>query len=235
MNEQPIAPGPGTEKMGFFARFFAVFFSPGRLLQHLAQRPSWFWMVGLTGLLGGALNFLVFSTEAGQKAFRQQVLESGRTIPPEALEQTVVITRYVGSIAAVVITPIVCLVLAGIVYLIFNVIMGGEGTFRQALAIGGHIFPIGILQGVLRSVLILQKESFQATTSLAAFAPFLDPDSAFLLLLKGIDPFWIWQIGLLALGMSVIHRLPVRKCAVVLFSIYAVVLVAVVLISRLFV
>jgi hypothetical protein len=87
----------------------------------------------------------------------------------------------------------------------------------------------------MRSVLILQKETFQATTSFAAFAPFLEPESPILLFLKGIDPFWIWQTGLLALGMSVIHRLPVRKCAVILYTIYAVVLVVVVLISRLFV
>ena len=227
------ATGSDADRIGIVSRFFAAFFSPGRLFAHLARRPVWLWMALLTGVLGGMLNFLVFSTEAGQNAYRQQMLDSGRTLAPEALDQAVKITRIAAPIGAVVFTPIICLALAGIAYLIFNVILGGEGSFRHALAVGVHVFPVGILQGVLRSVLVIQKESFQPTTSFAAFAPFLDADSPVLLFLKGIDPFYLWQTGLLALGMSVVNKLPFRKCAVILFSIYGVVLVAVVLISGL--
>ena len=231
--EEQTATGSDADRMGIVSRFFAAFFSPGRLFAHLARRPVWLWMAMLSGVLGGLLNFAIFSTEAGQKAYRQQVLDSGQTLSPEALDQAVNVIRIAAPIGAVIVTPIFCLVLAGIAYLIFNVILGGEGSFRHALAIVAHVFPIGLLQGVLRSVLIIQKESFEPTTSFAAFAPFLDSDSPVLLFLKGIDPFYLWQIGLLALGMSVIHRLPFRKCAVILFSIYAVILVAVALISGL--
>jgi hypothetical protein len=234
MEEQQNATGSDAGTMGIVSRFFGSFFFPGRLFGHLAQRPVWFWMAALAGLLGGLLNFLVFSTEAGRNGFRQQMAESGRAIPPEGVEQAITIAQYGGSAGALVLTPVFGLIIAGIAYLIFNVVLGGEGSFRQALAICSHLMPIGILQGAVRVFLILQKETFQATTSFAAFAPFLESDSPFLLLLKGIDPFWIWQIGLLALGMSIIHRLPARKCAVVLFSTYAVVLVIVVLVSRLF-
>ena len=233
MMEEQTAAASDAGRMGIIPRFFAAFFSPGRLFTHLVQRPVWLWMALLNGVLGGLLNFAIFSTEAGQNAYRQQVLDAGQSVPPEALEQGLNVVRIAAPIGAVVVTPIICFVLAGTAYLIFNVILGGEGSFRHALAIVAHVFPIGMLQGILRSVLIIQTESFEPTTSFAAFAPFLETGSPVLLFLKGIDPFYLWQTGLLALGMSMVHRLPFRKCAVILFSIYAVVLVAIALISGL--
>lgn len=233
MTEQQTATSPEASEMGLISRFFAAFTSPGHLFQSLVRRPVWFWMAMLTGVLGAVLNYVIFNTEAGANAYRRQLAEAGQELPPEAMEQALTVVRIGAPIGAVIVTPIFCLILAGIAYLIFNVVKGGEGTFRQALAVAAHVFPIGLLQGILRTVLILQKESFQATTSLAAFAPFLEPDSSILLFLKGLDPFYLWQTGLLALGMSVIHKFPLRKCAMILFTIYGVVLLAVVLIHRL--
>lgn len=238
MSENPDFNSSGTagENMGLVARFSALYFSPGRLFHSLNHRPVWLVTVLVVATLLGLFNVGFSSTQTGQDLTRQAIRDAvrGRGVPLDenALDQRIQIQRIAAPIAILLFFPILTLFLAAIVYLVFNVFLGGDGTFRKVLAICGHSFIIGIPQALLTTALIFMKHSLYANTSLAVFVPFLGTETFGYKILRGVDFFYLWQVGLITLGVSIIYRLPTKKCGTILFGIYLGVIVTIALIRQ---
>ena len=131
--------------------------------------------------------------------------------------------RYFAAGGILVTTPLICAVVAGIMLLIFNVVLGGDASFKQALAVVAHS---QVLLVALQQLFILPlnyvRETMSSATTLSVFAPMLDEMSFLARLLGWIDLFWVWWIVNLAIGAAVLYK---RKSAPIAWSLLGVYLV----------
>ncbi len=222
LRETPGPSGPG--KMGPFARYFGIFTSPGRVFEHLKARPSWLVILLLVAASIAILNIAFMSTQTGEELARQAVVEQvrgrGVTLSEEQLDQQFMIQKIAAPVVMFIWFPLLSLIITTLVYLAFNILLGGDATFRQVFSITSHVFPIVVLQALLTTGLIFMKNSLTANTSFAVFVPFLEQDNLVYMILRGFDIFFIWAFGLIALGTSKLYGFPGSKCAGVVFGIY---------------
>ncbi len=213
--------------MSFPARLAGIYTAPSRVFEELRQRPSW-----LAALLAVTLAVMAFQTillwsDTGEMVVRQQIQEAldrrGQELPPEAVDGQVNVYRYLGPGSTLVMVPLMTLALSGLVYLIFMVALGGEGTFKQVFSAYAHSSLIGILGSAVGTSMVFLKGNTKSTTSAAAFLPFLEEDSFVYRFCQGLDLFVIWQLAVLSIGMGIIGRMSTRKSATAIFTAYLVI------------
>jgi hypothetical protein len=136
--------------LGFFARLGGVFFAPAGVFQDLRQRPSWLAPLLVITLAVVGLNAMVAFSATGLEAMRQEFLaQVPENTPPETVEQQLGMYRMFAPIGALISVPLFLVVLAGLLYVVFSVVLGGEGTFRQTFSAYSHAGYIGLVGGVV--------------------------------------------------------------------------------------
>lgn len=225
-----MAEDQALSPMGFPARLAGMFTSPSTVFQEVKRRPTWLVPLLTLTLAITAMWTLVMLSPTGQAAFREQFQERAQNLPPEVLEKQLAVMKFGIPIATFFVTPIFTLLLAGLVYLIFSIILGGEGTFRQTFSAQVHSGLVGLLGGLVGTALIFAKGNLKSSTALSAFLPFLEETSLLYKIWRSFDIFLIWQLALLSIGMGVIQGTGTRKSATVIFSVFvvAVVIIAVI-------
>jgi hypothetical protein len=220
MSENQEANAP----LGFPARLAGVFTAPSMVFEEIKRRPTWLAALLAVTLATAALNTLVLWSETGEKVVRQQFQEavekSGREVPPEAIDTQIKVYRYMGPAMVIVVFPVLTLALSGLVYLIFSIVLGGEGTFRQTFSAYSHASLIGIVGAVVATGMIFLKGNAKSSTAVTAFLPFLEENSFVYRFCQGLDLFVIWQLVVLSIGMGIIGRMSTRKSATAIFSVY---------------
>jgi len=106
---------------------------------------------------------------------------------------------------------------------VFNAIMGGNATFKQAFAVVVHAQWLSALATLFMYPIDYAKQSLSSPTNLAVFMPFLDEGSFLARLLGSIDLFRIWWIVNLAIGIGVLYKRRTSPIATTLLVIYAVI------------
>lgn len=225
---QPQSP------MGFFARFAAIFFEPSKVFQELRQRPTWLAPLLAVTLAVAALQATVAFSKVGGEIYREEIQKRAANIPPEQLERQVTVARYAAPIGALLFAPIVIVLLAGLLYLIFSVVLGGEGTFRQTFSAYAHASLIGIVGGVIGTVLIFVKGNARSSTALSAFLPFLEESSFLYKVFQGFDLFILWQLAILSIGMGIIQQTGSKKAATAIFSTFLIIVLGIAAIRQAF-
>lgn len=128
--------------------------------------------------------------------------------------------RYMAMLSAIIGHPIIVFATAGVLSLLFTVLGGGGVPFRSYLALTAHAFLVTAL-GALLAVLAGLALGHRVTWSLAALVP--DAEGVFSAVLAALDPFRLWMIGLLALGVATLgHRRSTAAAASVLVAAYLV-------------
>jgi len=96
--------------------------------------------------------------------------------------------------------------LTSLVYFFCNIILGGESSYKKVLSVVTFTSFVPILGAILKTPLILAKNSADIQTSLALLMPEGDFTKIRYLLLSFMDIFAIWQIILIASGMTVLYK-----------------------------
>jgi hypothetical protein len=235
---ETLAP-PVTESaappQSLIGRIFGVLLSPRKTYASVAARPRSLGMLAVVLLIITTGSVVFSSTEVGRQALLDQqvrTMESfGIKLPEEAYQRmeeqmSRPYTPYVGAAAAVVVVPIVLLVIAGIAFAIFNAVLGGDATFKQAFAVVVHSSVINAFQQLFVYPLDYARESMSSATNLAVFLPFLDENTFPARLLGGIDLFVIWWMVNLAIGLGVLYKRRTGPIAVGMLAVYlAIVLI----------
>jgi hypothetical protein len=206
--------------MGLFARLTGIFTSPTAVFQELKGRPTWLVPLLIVSVAIAVMNASVSWSPVGERAIREEIQKKAPNVPPEALDRQLTITRNFGPVGALVGFPIFTMLIAGLLYLIFSVGMGGEGTFKQTLSAYAHTSVIGVAGGLVGTVLIFLKGNLRSSTALSAFLPFLEESSFLYKVFQGFDVFLLWQLGVLSVGMGVIQQTGTRKAAIAIFSVF---------------
>ncbi|MCI0657137.1 MAG: YIP1 family protein [Acidobacteria bacterium] len=206
--------------MSFVQRLINIFVSPSKVFHALAARPVWIGPLILITLYVFTLNSAVFMTKTGEEALKQQIRESpqGANMPEESMGQAVGFGKVIAAVSVLIGVPVITFAGAGIVYLLFSVLLGGEATYKQTLSAWAHTGLIGLVGGLVQTGMIFMKGSLKSSTTLSAFLPFLEESSFLFKVFQGLDVFLIWQLAVLSIGMGIMNRVGTRKAAIALFS-----------------
>ena len=198
---------PEVQGPGLFSRYVQVFFSPDDLFQGLRTRPYWVGAV-LLGSGLAAVGVMLLTPDIMLATVREQALASGQPLPPEfedLLAEWAGVVRYIIGAATFVFWPLIPVVSAGVVTVIFAFLIGHEGTYKQYLAVVAHAHLVTATAAVLVAPLRIAMEDAQVLISLGSFAPFLEP-GYLLRFLSLLDLFGIWAWLLVGLGAARIAR-----------------------------
>jgi Yip1 domain len=221
MPNTAISTGASAPPMGLAARFIGVITSPRETFQSVVAHPKWLGMLALATVTIALLVGWFLSTSVGQNAWLE-------TMPPKMSDQqyegmlrVAKFLGYIGALQMLVMIPLMTIVIAGILFGIFNA-LGGDATFKQAFAVVVHALPISVLGQLFTVPVNYARGKLASATNLAVLLPMIDEKSFLGRLLTATDLFIIWWVFVLAIGVGVLYRRRTQPIALSLFGVYAV-------------
>ncbi|MDH4222103.1 MAG: YIP1 family protein [candidate division Zixibacteria bacterium] len=198
-----------VEKMGFLSRIAGIFFEPRKVFNFLNNKPSWF---------PAFILILVISIIVAQIILPQSLLLQKEIVsqipqlssaPPEVLDKIAEVDtakRINSAVGEILKNLIGIFLLTSLVYFFCNIILGGDSRYKKVLSVVTYASFVPILGAVLKTPLIIVKNSADIQTSLALLMPEGDVTKIRYLLLSFVDIFSIWEIILIALGLTVLYK-----------------------------
>ena len=216
------APAPAGAADSLPARLIGVLFSPQATFQRIVAWPRWIGALAVVTFVTCALTFAMLSTERGQSAMLdQQVRQTeafGQTVNEEQyaqMERMLPMMRYFVTGSQLVAIPVVTLVVVGILFAVFNALLGGAAAFKQVAAVVTHSGAVTLVQQLFIAPLNYARESMSSATNLGLFVPFLDEGNIVARFLGVIDLFIVWWLLVMAIGLGVLYK---RKTAPIFWS-----------------
>lgn len=195
----PSSTGAEASIPGLPVRIVQVFTAPGRLFDALKERPAWVGVLLLLVVVGAVANLLL-----PDEALRT-IIE--RSMPPDAdsgqVDQMVGFSRTWGVLFAIFGTPLSVAAVAGILILAYNVVLGGEASYRQLFSATAHSYVI-LTAGGLITLGLLVAGGTQVVMSPALLLPDLG-DGYLARFLERINIFALWTIAVLGIAVSCIY------------------------------
>ncbi len=224
MNESPevmeqVEAQPARPNL--IQRVIAVFASPTQLGEWLRLQSPWF--VTLTIVVAvSAVITLLMPAELLRQALEAQASSRNQT----AQLPSIGVMRAIGLAGVIGGSFIGAAVIAGVLYLIFNLIFGqSETTYRQHMSATAHAFWISLVGGLISFPLQIAKGDIQLRLGFGLLLP--DEPTAFLgFFFTNVTIFGLWAavaLGAVESGLSR-GRVSVGKAAgwvVVLYLIFA--------------
>jgi len=214
---------------GLLTRVIGVLLSPRETYAAVAARPKALGVLLLTIAIFAIGQGWFVSTEVGKDIVMDQqvrAMESfGVTISDEMyaqMESRMSYAPYTTAGSMLVFLPLSNALVAGLLLLVFSMMMGGTGTFKQLFAIVSHSNVIVALQQLIVIPLSLAAGRM-ASANLAIFVPMLEEDAFLTVFLGTIDLFLVWWVISLAIGTGVLYKRKTGPIATVFLSLYVVI------------
>lgn len=223
MTEEPtggnVAPERAADLPSLPARIAQVFFSPAALFDRLKAKPAWIGAL-VTLMVVSLLINVIIPEELIRQLVMEQLGENPEPAQIDAAMRMASIFRYIGP---VVFTPILALVLAGLLLLIWNLILGGEASFAQTMSVSAHTLFIPTVGGLLTVPLMIASGDATISLSLDLLIPGLDEEGYLYRFLHGLNLFSIWAGIVLGIGASRLYpKASAGSAAFVILSLYVV-------------
>ena len=227
---QTATSGPTPAPTNVFSRFIGIITSPKATFQQVVAHPRWLGMLALTTFLIMLCTAGPQFTESGRQAAVDQQVRAmenfGMKVTDEMYTQIEARSRFGGYITIVtmlIFAPITVLIISVILWAIFNVALGGDATFKQAIAVVVHAGVISTLAQLFTAPLNYARGTLGSATNFGVLLPMLDEKSFIGRLMGMIDLFMIWYCIVLAMGLAVLYRRRTQPIAIALFVVYAVI------------
>ena len=238
MNSSVPTAGTVPAPKNLLARFVGVITAPREAFASVVAQPKWFGMLAVTTVIIALFTALPMTTEAGrQAAIDQQVTQMqsfGVTMTDQMYEQLEKGSGrmvYTTGISVLVVSPIIALIIAGILFAIFNAALGGEASFKQVFAVLVHAGVVSALSSIFSGTINYFRGTMGSASSLGVLLPMLPENSFIGRLLGMVDIFIIWYIVVLAIGLAVLYRRRTQPIAISLLAVYAVIAIVVALVK----
>lgn len=236
MTETPVAPSaPGAPApLSLPARLLGVLTSPRETYQHIVAHPRWFGALAVTVLIIAVAYALFLRTDVGRQASVDQQVAAlegfGQTVGDEqyqAMQRQASYAWIITPVTILVMSPLVTFLIGGLLFAVFGGMLGGEGRYKQVLAVLAHAGVVSVVQTLFVIPLNYVRGSMSSPTNLSVFLPMLDEGSFLASLLGSIDLFILWWIVVVATGLAVLYK---RRTGPIAWSLLAVyVLIALVI------
>ena len=216
------------EPLGLGARVVGVLTSPRETFERVMGDPRWVAIlalgVGCTAVPTAALLTADFAQQALVDGQVSTMESFGSPVSDEVraeLRQGAGIAAYAAFGSILVATPLVNLVLAGLLYGAGYGLLGAGAGFGRTFSVVAHAGVVPAVQTLFVVPLNYARESLEPPTTLAAFAPMLAEDTFAYRLLGAVDLFILWWIMILSIGLAVAWKRRTTPVAFTLYGIYA--------------
>lgn len=205
---------PEEKTIGGASKVLNIFFEPRKVFESLKIKPTWLVPFIIVALLGMGFFYYTFPYMMDQQV--QRIQENERI--PEAQKERIIETLKekdhppLWQLAIAPAGSLIALVLvAAVLFFVFNVLMGGDSTFRRNFSVYCYSSLIAIPSMIVKFPLIMTKGDLNVQTSLALL---LSPDAKDTFLyrvLSSFDIFTVWQVVLVSIGMGVVYKYSTKK------------------------
>jgi hypothetical protein len=239
MSEVHTGTRPEPVGQSLPGRLLGAIVSPGATFRGLVEQPKWLGALVVVTLAVAALAFLFFRTDVGQQAWLDQQIQQreawGAAVTDDQIAGMEKIIPYLSAIGAgtvLIIGPIFTVVIAGVLFGVFNALLGGGARFKQVLAIVSTAGAISLLGQLVTVPLNYARESMSSATNLGVFLPFLDQGSLLARFFGMIDVFLIWWTIVIGIGLAVLYKRRTGPVVLSLLGAYAGIAAAIAIVMR---
>lgn len=237
MSEAPAAtPAPTGKSLP--ERVWGILTAPRETFADVVARPRWFGMMALIIVVAVVCTGGFLYTEVGQQAWLDQAVRSNETfgaqVTDEAYAQMEKMATYapvISGVSLLIMQPLMTLIMAGLLFTVFNAALGGDSSFKQTFAVVVHTGAITLVQQLFVTPLNYVRESMTSATNMAVFLPMLDETSFVAKLLGTIDLFIVWWVVLLAIGLGVLYRRKTGPIMTGLFVVYGIIAIIIAVVT----
>lgn len=204
MNMEPVA----SATRSIWAIIGDLFFSPVKAFEDFKQKPNLVVPLILTILLAAATTGLTY--KQGAEA-QYDMLSQSTTLPPAALQRMQSDAQdpspIGATIGAAIFVPVATIIGALIAWMLGSFVFGKKAKFTHVWATGLAAGLIPLVGGLLRSVMVVAKDSIFVSLGPAALLAGKDFTSILYSLLYFLDVFAIWGVIVAGLGYAAIFGL----------------------------
>jgi len=238
MTNSATAAGVTPASTNVFARFIGIITAPKETFKGVVAVPKWLGMLVLTAVLSAFFAALPMTTDAGKQAALDQQVESMKSFGMEVSDQMYAQMEkgtsrmpYTTAGFVLFLSPIIAVIVAGILFAIFNAALGGEASFKQVFAVLVHAGAVSALSTVFSGIVNYFRGGVGSAANLGALMPMLPEGSFVANLLGTIDVFLVWYVIVLAIGLGVLYKRRTQPIAISLLALYAVIALVIAIIK----
>jgi len=237
MEEQLSSVAEEKATMGGISKVFNTYFEPSKLFESLKIKPTWLVPFIIVAILGMASFW--FTYPLMMKEVITNIQENERFTE----EQKEMIIERVGSaehppVYQLAFAPVGVIVylflISGVLFFVFNVLLGGDSSFKRVLSVFSYSALIAIPKSIVHLPLAFAKQTANIQTSLAIFLSPDDKGTFLYRVLGGFDVFTLWQVLLISLGLGVMYNYTMKKSFTVVFILWVFLIVVGSALSTLF-
>ena len=205
---------PEQKSLSGFSRIVGIYFKPKEVFASLKVKPHWllpFIIISIMSIIFGYLTYEARISDGKAKVqsnlnlSEEQKAQIEERIDQQARQKW---TLGLAPIFVLIYLAFISLVL----WLVFSLILGGRGSFKDMFSIFTYSCLVGIPAMIVQTPLILAKNSIEKVhTDLALLLPVDLSDKFYYQFLAGLDFFNFWQVLLIATGVSIIYQITFKK------------------------
>jgi len=201
-----------------------TFLNPGSVFKSIKEKPEWLMPLIVVLVVMAILSILTISTTRDLISAQQIEAMKERNATDEQIEQAMKfssgpIMLVFGGLGAIISTLVILLIFAALLNL-FIPMLGGNGSFKLVFSVVSFSALVKIPGNIIRWILIFLKHSLLVSTSFALFVPNLDTHSFAYRLLNQIDFFILWEMLLVAYGISITNNLKKQNAYILIFALW---------------
>jgi hypothetical protein len=231
--------GPTAPQSSLMGRLVNVYAAPGEVFDQVKASPpsnaNWLAPALIFILVGWLGGWLIFSQASIKQQLRdiqeqaiQKQVDKGRLSQKQA-DSAMQAGEKFGSIGAVVGVAVGVpfaafaspLLWGLIVWLVGVKVLKGNFTYMKALEVAGLANMIGVLDSIVKTLLILVMGNLFASPSLALLVKQFDPQNTLHSVLAAISVMTFWALAVKAIGLARLSGASFGKAAAWVFGIWA--------------
>ncbi len=201
-----------------------IFMAPTKVFMSLKEKPEWVTPFVIVLVIVALTAALAVSMTRETIVAKQEEAMRERGMDDEQIEQALKVASgpfltITSTVGAAIFIAILLLIFAFVLNL-FMPMFGGQGAFKAIFSVVCFSALIKVPAAILKLILVFATKSPYVTTSLALFVPRLAKDSFGYQLLAGFDFFIIWEMILVALGISITNQIERKNAYILVFIIF---------------
>jgi len=201
-----------------------IYFAPSRVFNAIKEKPQWITPFIIVLIVVAATAVVTVSLTRETIVARQEEVFQERGLSEEQIEQA---KQFTSGPAIVISSAVSALIFTSILLLIFALVtnlfiplFGGESGFKTVFSVICFSALVTVPAAILKIIMIAITKSPYVTTSLALLAPNLAKTSFVYQLLAGFDFFILWEMILVAMGISITSNLIKKNAYTLVFMIW---------------
>jgi hypothetical protein len=203
-----------------------IYFAPSKVFNALKEKPQWITPLVIILVVVAVTAAVTVSLTRETIMARQEEVFEERGLSEEQMEQARQFTSgpviVISSVVFAVIFTALLLPLFALITNLFIPVFGGESRFKKVFSVICFSALVTVPAAILKVIMIAMTKSPFVTTSLALFVPNLAKTSFAYQLLAGFDFFLLWEMILVAMGITITNNVVKKNAYILVFMIWIV-------------